>query len=258
MIWVQAGLFGGEGGETTGLGSLLREMLNGTLSTSKFQLGVGASAAVAAAAATTTAISEKISTSNGLWDTSVSNVRTKLNPSRLREQMFAYTVTNQVVDLFREVGLPFVVRWLNGRSKKGHNHQQQHASNSTSKESASTTGPQQASGPSPGSSSAVGMFITATAVTPRKRVVFEDEKEKGGLEERVFLDKVRDEAALPEYDLFVDYNEMVVQFGYVVLWSSVWPLAGGEFYFLFLSQRWKYILTHLSYFCSRVADKQPP
>jgi hypothetical protein len=62
----------------------------------------------------------------------------------------------------------------------------------------------------------------------KKRVVFEDEKEKGGMEERVFLDSVREAAALPEYDLFVDYNEMVVQFGYVVLWSTIWPLAGGE------------------------------
>jgi len=239
MLWVQAVLFGGgsEGGETTGLGSLLREILNGTLS---FQLGVGASAAVVAAATMTTATanSEKINTStsnNGLWDISVSNVRTKLNPSRLREQMFAYTVTNQVVDLFREVGLPFVVRWFNGRvnGKKGHghNHHHQHASNSSKESAGPSSGQEQASGPSSGSSSAVGMFITATAVTPRKRVVFEDEKEKGGLEERVFLDKVRDEAALPEYDLFVDYNEMVVQFGYVVLWSSVWPLAGGEFRF---------------------------
>jgi len=60
----------------------------------------------------------------------------------------------------------------------------------------------------------------------KKRVVFEDEQEKGGMEERVFLDSVREEAALPEYDLFGDYSEMVVQFGYVVLWSTIWPLAG--------------------------------
>jgi len=63
--------------------------------------------------------------------------------------------------------------------------------------------------------------------TPRKRVVFEDEKERGGIEERLYLDKVRSEAALPEYDPFVDYDEMVVQFGYVVVWSSIWPLAGA-------------------------------
>ena len=55
----------------------------------------------------------------------------------------------------------------------------------------------------------------------------EDEKERGGLEEREFLDRVRGEATLPEYDLFQDYSEMVTQFGYVAVWSAIWPLASG-------------------------------
>ncbi|KAG5734689.1 hypothetical protein E4T56_gene7763, partial [Termitomyces sp. T112] len=59
----------------------------------------------------------------------------------------------------------------------------------------------------------------------KKRVVFEDEKEKGGLIEREFLDAVREEVALPEYETFQDYSEMVTQFGYVAVWSSIWPLA---------------------------------
>jgi len=33
------------------------------------------------------------------------------------------------------------------------------------------------------------------------------------------------EVALPPYDLFFDYSEMVTQFGYVALWSTIWPLA---------------------------------
>jgi len=45
------------------------------------------------------------------------------------------------------------------------------------------------------------------------------------MEEREFLDRVRREAALPEYDLFQDYSEMVTQFGYVAVWSAIWPLA---------------------------------
>jgi hypothetical protein len=128
-----------------------------------------------------------------LWDVDVSHARQKLNPARLKDQMFAYTVTNQVVDTFQEVGLPFVLRFVTA-FRNGKN---------TSK-----------SGPPEGE--------------PKKRVVFEDEKERGGIEERKYLDKVREEVALPEYDLFVDYNEMVIQFGYVVLWSTIWPLAGGE------------------------------
>lgn len=43
--------------------------------------------------------------------------------------------------------------------------------------------------------------------------------------EKRFLDKVEEELALPEYNIFVDYAEMVTQFGYVVIWSIVWPIA---------------------------------
>ncbi|KAF8994055.1 calcium-activated chloride channel-domain-containing protein [Cyathus striatus] len=109
--------------------------------------------------------------------------RTKLNPRRLRDQMFAYTVTNQAVNTFMEIGLPYVMRFVQKKS----------------------------------SSSSNG----------KKKVVFEDEKERGGEVERVFLEKVREEIALPEYNLFADYSEMVIQFGYVVLWSGIWPLAGA-------------------------------
>lgn len=46
-----------------------------------------------------------------------------------------------------------------------------------------------------------------------------------GDSEKRFLDKVEEELALPEYNIFVDYAEMVTQFGYVVIWSIVWPIA---------------------------------
>ncbi|KAF9011019.1 hypothetical protein BDZ89DRAFT_1077947 [Hymenopellis radicata] len=95
-----------------------------------------------------------------------SSTAAKLNPKRLEEQMFAYTVTNQISNTFVEVGLPFVLRkveaWRSAKKKDGWRR-------------------------------------------PRS---------------------VRKEVALPEYDLSSDYNEMVTQFGYVVLWSAAWPLAG--------------------------------
>ncbi|KAH0582492.1 hypothetical protein H2248_010436 [Termitomyces sp. 'cryptogamus'] len=131
--------------------------------------------------------------SEGLWDVNKSNAKHKLNPGRLKDQMFAYTVTNQAVNTFVEVGMPFILRALvsfrNGKK----------------------------STPVPGT------LNEKNGV--KKRVVFEDEKEKGGLIEREFLDAVREEVALPEYETFQDYSEMVTQFGYVAVWSSIWPLA---------------------------------
>ncbi|KAJ8106337.1 hypothetical protein ONZ43_g7099 [Nemania bipapillata] len=48
-------------------------------------------------------------------------------------------------------------------------------------------------------------------------------------EEHKFLERVRDEAKLGVYDVAVDYREMVVQFGYLSLFSSIWPLTPLSF-----------------------------
>ncbi|KAI9440392.1 DUF590-domain-containing protein [Lactarius indigo] len=107
----------------------------------------------------------------------------KLNPSRLQGQMFAYTVTNQAVNFFLEVGLPFLTRaFALVRS---------------------------------------GKYRSSL----RNAFGFEDDKNGAARDEREFLERVRREVSLPEYDLFDDYNEMVTQFGYVTLWSTIWPLA---------------------------------
>jgi len=43
--------------------------------------------------------------------------------------------------------------------------------------------------------------------------------------EHVFLERIRQEASLPQYDTFLDYAEMTQQFGYVCMWSVAWPLC---------------------------------
>lgn len=49
--------------------------------------------------------------------------------------------------------------------------------------------------------------------------------EKGQSSEDNFLHRVQEELELPPYDTFGDYAEMATQFGYIVLWSVIWPLA---------------------------------
>ncbi|EIW81754.1 DUF590-domain-containing protein [Coniophora puteana RWD-64-598 SS2] len=144
------------------------------------------------------------------WEVDGASARQKLNPSRLQEQMFAFTVTNQAVNTFMEIGLPFVMRavdsFRNGKGLSGHGG---------------------------GSRGGLGKG------QKKKRVAFEKEGADGeegkgkrspsqdarGKEEREFLERVRSEVALPEYQVFTDYSEMATQFGYVALWSTIWPLA---------------------------------
>jgi hypothetical protein len=121
-----------------------------------------------------------------------SAARAMLSRERLQKQMFAYTVTNQATTSFLEIGLPFLMRAFSSiRSGKRR--------------------------PSLSSSSA--------GSSKKKRVGFEDEKNGAARDEREFLERVRKEVSLPQYDLHDDYDEMVSQFGYVALWSTIWPLA---------------------------------
>ena len=48
-------------------------------------------------------------------------------------------------------------------------------------------------------------------------------------EEKDFLKRVRSEAELGTYDVYDDLREMVVQFGYLALFSVVWPLVPVSF-----------------------------
>ncbi|KAI0863663.1 calcium-activated chloride channel-domain-containing protein [Xylaria cubensis] len=63
-----------------------------------------------------------------------------------------------------------------------------------------------------------------------KRAASQDDKSTQDVpEEHKFLQRVRDEAKLGVYDVAVDYREMVVQFGYLSLFSSIWPLTPLSF-----------------------------
>ena len=49
-------------------------------------------------------------------------------------------------------------------------------------------------------------------------------------EERDFLARVREEASLPEYDVTSDLREMCIQFGYLQLFSVIWPLTPVSYF----------------------------
>ncbi|TFY71282.1 hypothetical protein EVG20_g1738, partial [Dentipellis fragilis] len=68
----------------------------------------------------TSAVSDKASEAHRLFETDAGAARTKVNRSRLQNQMFAYTVTNQVINTFVEVGLPYFLRGVDAvRSGRG-------------------------------------------------------------------------------------------------------------------------------------------
>jgi hypothetical protein len=48
-------------------------------------------------------------------------------------------------------------------------------------------------------------------------------------EEKEFLGRVRSEAELPTYDVYTDLREMIIQFGYLSLFSVVWPLVPASY-----------------------------
>lgn len=48
-------------------------------------------------------------------------------------------------------------------------------------------------------------------------------------EEKELLDRVRSEAELPAYDVYTDLREMIIQFGYLALFSVVWPLVPASY-----------------------------
>lgn len=159
-----------------------------------------------------------------LFDLRPAAGRAKLNAARLQNQMFAYTVTNQALNAFTELALPFLSRFVArflARRRRG---------------------------------------IGGAGGTPakKKRVGFEDAamgaagaaaQGQRAKAERAFLERVRREVALPEYGLFEDYGEMVTQFGYVALWSTIWPLAPGECWFSLVSVFFFGIWDWLGYGC---------
>ncbi|KAI9717348.1 MAG: hypothetical protein M1828_007236 [Chrysothrix sp. TS-e1954] len=64
-------------------------------------------------------------------------------------------------------------------------------------------------------------------------------------EEAAFLQRVRNEAELTVYDVTNDFREMVIQYGYLSLFSVVWPLTSVSF----LANNWLELRTDAAKIC---------
>lgn len=117
----------------------------------------------------------------------------EINPNRLKKQVIYFTVTAQIVNLALEVIVPTLKRRIMRKIKE------------VKASSASKCG----------SNSVVAQ---------------PDHKANDLPEEHDFLTRVRAEAELDTYDVTNDLREMVVQFGYLSLFSVVWPLTSVSFF----------------------------
>ncbi|KAJ6444621.1 plasma membrane channel protein [Purpureocillium lavendulum] len=68
-------------------------------------------------------------------------------------------------------------------------------------------------------------YVTHKATAKAKELQGKKPPTQDAAEEVEFLKRVRDECELEVYDVTGDYREMVMQFGYLSLFSVAWPLA---------------------------------
>lgn len=127
-----------------------------------------------------------------------------IDPDRLRKQVIYFTVTAQIVGFGMETILPFVKQKLL-RKYKEYSRKKNGFSESGSK-------------PSSGNTSESEEDNAAAGIS------FDDPPEEGK-----FLKRVRNEAELSYYDVTDDLREMCIQFGYLALFSPVWPLVPVSF-----------------------------
>lgn len=168
----------------------------------------------------------------GVWMTDEASVQKILDLSRLQDQMFASMVADQIIDTFNEIGLPYILRFYNS------------IYNSISSNSYPWNG-------NAGTKKWIGFEAELTKQQHYPSILGKDEvaSEQEEKDDRMLLERIRSEVALPPYDLFDDYSEMVTQFGYVVLWSTIWPLAPSKSLIGLSEHLWE-----ITYFCHVYSD----
>ncbi|KAJ5985594.1 hypothetical protein N7499_008118 [Penicillium canescens] len=120
----------------------------------------------------------------------------QIDPARLRNQVIYFTVTAQIVGFAMETIVPYIKQHALRKYKKYNKERNGKAECSGDKES------------------------------PERSVVSYDDP----AEEVKFLTRVRNEVELSEYDVTDDLREMCIQFGYLALFSPIWPLVPLSFF----------------------------
>lgn len=116
-----------------------------------------------------------------------------IDPDRLRKQVIYFTVTAQAVNFAMETIVPMLKQRLS-REYKEYNRRKQ------------------------------GKIETEDGSEAKKEALFDDHPD-----ETKFLTRVRNEADMEDYDVTEDLREMCIQFGYLALFSPVWPLVPVSF-----------------------------
>ncbi|KAL2849892.1 calcium-activated chloride channel-domain-containing protein [Aspergillus pseudoustus] len=128
-------------------------------------------------------------------DATTARATFSINPDRLRKQVIYFTVTAQVVGFAMETIVPFLKQKF-ARQYKEYKKKQTGRINS---------GPESDDNDAPKS-------------------LYDDHED-----EKKFLTRVRKEADLDDYNVTDDLREMCIQFGYLALFSPVWPLVPVSF-----------------------------
>ncbi|KAL9055434.1 MAG: hypothetical protein Q9162_003532 [Coniocarpon cinnabarinum] len=139
----------------------------------------------------------------------------KINPGRLRKQVIYFVVTAQIVNQATEILVPYLKR-------RGFASYKSYKSKKAAQAGTAQTTP-----------------ASPTAADPP--------------EEQEFLQRVRNEAELDKYEVTDDLREMVVQYGYLSLFSCVWPLTAVSF----LVNNWFELRTDAAKICNEVQRPIP-
>lgn len=131
------------------------------------------------------------------------NASFRKDSDRLRNELIALTITGQLSDALQESVVPYVMHRVKGwySTYRSYRSLLPHSSSSSSR-------------------------------APHNHLGNEEEKqqEEAEAEAEAFLRNVQQQASLPPYNVQDDISEMAIQFGYLTLFSPVWPLVSVGFF----------------------------